>query len=64
MVDFYCPSEYLIIELDGQNHFENDDVADYDEERTTYFKSLGMTVLRYENKFVFDYTLWVIEEIK
>ncbi len=64
VVDFYCPSERLIIELDGQSHYENDHLTSYDEKRTTYFESLGIVVLRYENKYVFDYPTWVLEEIK
>ena len=64
VVDFYCPSERLIIELDGQVHFDNDNAEAYDERRTAYFESLGMKVLRYENKYVFEYPKWVLEEIK
>ncbi len=64
VVDFYCPSERLVIELDGQIHFGDDDVASYDEKRAAYFENLGIEVLRYENKFVFDYPRWVLEEIK
>ena len=64
VVDFYCASEYLIIELDGQVHFGSDDIANYEEESTAYFETPGMRVLRYENKYVFYYPTWVMEEIK
>lgn len=61
-VDFYCPEEKLIVELDGQQHFEIG--ADYkDELRTNYFESLGLRVVRFENKDVFDRTGWVLETI-
>lgn len=64
IVDFYCPSERLVIELDGDVHFGDDDVENYDQDRTAYFERLGIVVLRYENKYVFDYPKWVLEEIK
>ncbi|THD69049.1 endonuclease domain-containing protein [Robertkochia marina] len=64
VVDFYCPSERLIVELDGEVHFGDDQVTSYDEKRAAYFERLGIRVLRYENKFVFDYPTWVLEEIK
>ena len=53
IVDFYCASEKLIVELDGAVHL---DVAqqNYDEERTQNLEKLGFTVIRFENKLVFE----------
>ena len=63
IVDFYCAEEKLIIELDGQVHF--DPIAqEYDTKRTTYLESLGYKVLRFENKSVFDQLHSVLHEIK
>ncbi|TDU34394.1 very-short-patch-repair endonuclease [Gelidibacter sediminis] len=62
IVDFYCASENLIIELDGQGHF-NPEVQEYDCKRTLYFESLGYKVIRFENKFVFDGLPSVLKEI-
>ncbi|MCM4155140.1 endonuclease domain-containing protein [Gramella sp. AN32] len=63
VVDFYCPSERLVIELDGQVHF-NPVAQDYDKIRTEFLNSLGIKVLRFENKMVFENLELVLEEIK
>ncbi len=48
IVDFYCASAKIVIELDGSQHYENNgkqkDIA-----RDEYFRQLGVTVLRYSN---------------
>jgi len=62
IVDFYCPSEKLVIELDGQGHFDEASVL-YDSERTAYLESLNIRVLRFENKLVFECPDAVLEEI-
>ncbi|MFA6973928.1 MAG: endonuclease domain-containing protein [Parcubacteria group bacterium] len=48
IVDFYCPTYKLIVELDGNQHNE-EDRKEYDAERTRYFKDLGLTVVRFWN---------------
>ena len=48
IVDFYCHSRGLVIELDGSQHFE-DKGKQADLERDTYLRGLGLTVLRYSN---------------
>lgn len=53
IVDFYCPSEKLAIELDGEVHFE-DLQYKKDAVRTEYLEELGIRVLRFENKFVYN----------
>ncbi len=63
IVDFYCPKEKLIIELDGEVH-NNPTAKQYDEERTKYLNSIGFTVIRFENKMVFDHLPSVLKEIK
>jgi len=63
IVDFYCATENLIIELDGEVH-NNATTEKYDEKRTNYLNSLGLTVIRFENKMVFDYLPSVLQEIK
>ena len=48
VVDFYCGSEKLVIELDGSQHYtEEGEVKDL--ERDSYLQSLGLTVVRYTN---------------
>ncbi len=63
IVDFYCASEKLIIELDGEVH-NNSIAIKYDEKRTKYLTNLNFTVIRFENKMVFDYLPFVLQEIK
>ena len=42
IVDFYCPSLELVIEIDGSSH---DDKIEYDEQRDAYLKGLGLSVI-------------------
>ncbi|OEY74087.1 endonuclease domain-containing protein [Salegentibacter salarius] len=63
IVDFYCASEKLIVELDGQVHL-NSTIEEKDLKRTRYLESLGFNVIRFENKMVFDFLPTVLKEIK
>ncbi len=62
IVDFYCPSEKLIIELDGEVH--SDPLRSvYDKEREDSLKELGFTILRFENKLIFENAEGVLRTI-
>jgi very-short-patch-repair endonuclease len=63
IVDFCCVKEKLIIELDGNIHGEYQQI-ERDEIREIYLKNLGFTVIRFENKLVFQDPEYVIKEIK
>jgi len=63
IVDFYCASEQLVIELDGAYHF-NPVQEEKDAIRTAYLESKGLTVIRFENKKVFDFLPSVLIEIE
>jgi very-short-patch-repair endonuclease len=63
VLDFYCPSERLCIELDGAVHF-TDSGYEYDTARTEYLDAHNIFVLRFENKDVFENTEAVLEEIR
>ena len=63
IVDFYCPEEKLIVELDGDLHFDKD-VKKYDEQRTKKLDELGLNVLRFENQDVLFNLEAVLQEIK
>ena len=63
IADFYCASERLIVELDGEVH-NNPIAQEYDERRTRYFEKMDYKVLRFENKMVFDNLTSVLKEIK
>ncbi|NMH86725.1 endonuclease domain-containing protein [Flavivirga algicola] len=63
IVDFYCFKEKLIIELDGEVH-NNEIAQEKDRERTKVLTELGYTVIRFENKMVFENLASVFMEIK
>tara|TARA_B100001059_G_scaffold177513_1_gene178077 strand:+ start:222 stop:668 length:447 start_codon:yes stop_codon:yes gene_type:complete len=63
IVDFYCAEHKLIIELDGEIHNLPEQV-EKDKIRTKYLEQLGFTVLRFENKMVFDFLPSVFMAIK
>ena len=48
IVDFYCASAKLIIEIDGSQHYEEQGMA-YDVARTAVLESFGLQVVRYSN---------------
>ncbi|RSK49467.1 endonuclease domain-containing protein [Hymenobacter rigui] len=49
IVDFYCPAEKLVVELDGAGHYDVVGNA-RDIHRTQYLEAQGLRVLRFENK--------------
>ncbi len=48
IVDFYCASAKLVVELDGSQHY-SDEGMESDKERDQYLGGLGITVKRYSN---------------
>ncbi len=48
ITDFYCPSKKLVIEIDGSQHFEKENM-EYDKVRSEYFEGLNIKVLRFTN---------------
>jgi len=63
IVDFYCASERLVLELDGEVH-NNATAQAYDLIRTKRLEDLGYTVLRFENKMVFENLALVFTKLK
>ncbi|MES2516248.1 MAG: DUF559 domain-containing protein [Bacteroidota bacterium] len=62
ILDFYCPSERIAIELDGAGHYTEEGIKK-DELRTLFLNECGIRVIRFENKLVFEKIEWVLEEI-
>jgi very-short-patch-repair endonuclease len=60
VVDFYCHSAALVVELDGMSH---DRRASQDAARTGYLESQGLRVLRVTNEDVMDNLDGVTREI-
>jgi len=62
IVDFYCPTAKLVIELDGSQHFaEKHQVKD--QKRDAALTGLGLRVLRFDNRQVLLETDAVLEMI-
>ena len=49
IVDFYCASAKLVIEVDGSQHYEAHGMAS-DAERSAFLSALGLEVLRFSNR--------------
>ena len=62
IVDFFCSSAELVIEIDGSQHFFDDGIA-YDEERTALLESYNLSVIRFSNKDVDERFAAVCEKI-
>lgn len=60
IVDFVCLEKRLIVELDGSQHFED---QEYDDERTAWLNTQGFRVLRFWNNQVLQQTGSVVEAI-
>ena len=51
IADFYCSEAQLIIELDGSQHYEADEIQK-DADRTAFLEGYGLTVIRIPNNEV------------
>ena len=51
IVDFYSAEAKLVIELDGSQHYEDENIAS-DADRTTFLEGYGLTVIRIPNNEV------------
>lgn len=49
VVDFYSFEKKLVIEIDGDSHFEEEESVAYDKRRTKYLAQLGLTIMRFYN---------------
>ncbi len=62
IADFYCANARLVIELDGDYHGIEQQMAD-DEQRTKDLEKMGLKVLRFQNKDVVNNLYGVTQEI-
>jgi very-short-patch-repair endonuclease len=63
IVDFYVPACGLVIEIDGAYHNKLASRL-YDLERTQYFYTLGLKIIRFTNDEVFKSTDLVLERLR
>ena len=65
IVDFYCPQLRLAIEIDGYQHFYEENI-EYDNKRTEYIESQDIYILRFENTEVnndIEYVKYIINNV-
>ena len=62
IVDFYCPSRKLIIELDGGHHNEPENI-EADLKRQSQLEAQGYTVLRFWNNEIDENIDGVVQRI-
>ncbi len=62
IVDFYCFSAKLVIEIDGSQHFTDKEMV-YDQQRTDYLEKLGLRVIRIRNRQINEEFRAVCEHI-
>ena len=63
IADFYCPKAKLVIEVDGGQHFSDENI-EYDRVRKEYMESLGLRVIRFTNTEVLTNIRGVIDSIE
>ncbi len=63
ILDFYCPSEKIAIELDGQYHF-NPSQAEYNKEKDLFLKHFRIQVFCIENKIIWKNPEQLINQIR
>ena len=62
IVDFYCPEQSLVIEVDGDSHADADQIVK-DGQRERYLQSLGLHVIRYCNDDIMKNLDGVLEDL-
>lgn len=62
VVDFYCPSRRLAVEIDGESHYTGEAIK-YDEARQRTIEANNIKILRFTNKEVMDNIEGVISKI-
>lgn len=61
ILDFYCPSCKLVVEVDGSIHQNQ---IEHDAERTRFLNEFGYSVIRFSNQTVLNNLPDVLIEIK
>ncbi len=62
IVDFYCPRANIVIELDGGQHYEEAGL-NADRKRDENLSTMGLKVLRFSDREVFENIDAVMEKI-
>jgi len=62
IVDFYCPKAKLVIEINGGQHYDDEEIKK-DNVRDDYMRERRLTVLRFSDREVFENLNGVIDRI-
>jgi len=62
IVDFFCPAAKLVVEIDGGQHYSEEGM-ERDGIRDDHLARLGLAVLRFSDREVFENTDAVLEKI-
>ncbi len=62
IVDFYCAEAKLVVELDGDSHYQ-EGAQEYDRIRDEFMRSMGLRILRFTNQDVAQNLDGVLQEI-
>lgn len=63
IVDFYCPEQSLVIEVDGDSRHAGADQIVKDRQREKYLRSRGLRVIRYMNDDIVKNMDGVLEDL-
>ena len=63
IVDFYCPEQSIVIELDGDSHADAEQIQK-DQRRDRYLRSIGLKVVRYGNDDILKNLEGVLEDLQ
>lgn len=63
IIDFYCAKARLVIEIDGDSHF-NEDAVQYDNKRTKLLENYHLSIIRFTNNDIKYRFLGVCETIE
>jgi very-short-patch-repair endonuclease len=63
IADFYCPKIKLVVEVDGEVHF-NDQMHEHDDGRTGELERFGIKVIRFTNEQVIKDQDIIIKQIR
>ena len=49
ILDFYCDKARLAVEIDGAQHYEDEEKLEYDNKRTERLREIGIDIIRFPN---------------
>jgi very-short-patch-repair endonuclease len=63
VVDYCCPEAKVVIEIDGDSHFLDQNAKDKDKVRQNFIGGLGFNVIRFNNRDIIENISGVLESI-